>query len=475
MIRSCAASMPRRLSVAAVLSLTLAAATVVAQGPRDEDLRSEQGRKKADNWGSVQLSLSGPCEPATCQVQVDTITLKPFGPPPNDRVVMLDIGNPHLIAVFVNHEKVDSKMVTLSGRQRLIAEMKVPAGAPAPGRGAPASAPTGGTIVIAVDTRTRIRINDQVHDVVGEATFPMPFGEHYVRIDGTPESKQRAVRLTLDRPSAVLYFHAVAAPPPAVKPFGGDITWASVKGGSVELGCVEGDTNCRVDEKKHTANVRAFDIMTTEVTVGQFEEWLGKRPAGASAYERPDWSASIPVAELVVHPAVRVTWNEARDFCSDIKARLPKEDEWEAVLRQQYAGRIYAWDADADAYINDAPRAASGGPSQTGAPEPPAVLPGNFADKAAGRKFSEWSVLKSYDDHYSYTAPVGRFRPVSGVYDLIGNVWEWMDNDFQGRPGRKVLRGGSWTSPPPVTLRISHRLAGDPNKREDDVGFRCVK
>ncbi len=89
------------------------------------------------------------------------------------------------------------------------------------------------------------------------------------------------------------------------------------------------------------------------------------------------------------------------------------------------------------------------------------------------------------------TAPVGSFRPNDfGVYDMAGNVWEWVEDCWNGshdgapRDGSvrteghcedRVLRGGAWNSHP-ESLRSAIRARGQTGQRYDNrVGFRVAR
>lgn len=77
-----------------------------------------------------------------------------------------------------------------------------------------------------------------------------------------------------------------------------------------------------------------------------------------------------------------------------------------------------------------------------------------------------------------------------GLYDMIGNVWEYVEDDrhdsYDGAPtdgsawvdeprgARRLLRGGSWSDAPRVT-RCTTRLTNHPGPRVGNVGFRIAR
>ena len=97
------------------------------------------------------------------------------------------------------------------------------------------------------------------------------------------------------------------------------------------------------------------------------------------------------------------------------------------------------------------------------------------------------------NDHWAGTAPVASFSATTwGVYDLFGNVSEWVEDvyhkTFWNAPSdgrawlqldgppverRRIVRGGSHVTQP-VRLRVSHRDDRAPATFNRAIGFRCA-
>ena len=166
-------------------------------------------------------------------------------------------------------------------------------------------------------------------------------------------------------------------------------------------------------------------------------------------------------------PVVRISWNEARDFCHWLAGKtggscgLPSEEQWEYACRAGTATPLWYGDLTtdfakfanlADHTLRVMPTFGWGLPSGAVPPWRPAV--------------------DSVNDGFRIAAPVGSFAPNAwGLRDMCGNVWEWTDGEFGA--GRKAVRGGSWADRPAQATSFS-RLGYRPWQRVYDVGFRVV-
>lgn len=193
-----------------------------------------------------------------------------------------------------------------------------------------------------------------------------------------------------------------------------------------------------------------FSISRTEVTQAQYEAVMGKNP---SRFKGPDL------------PVENVSWMDARLFCEKLTERehkagraldycfdLPLQSQWEYACRATSTER-FSFGADV-ADLKDY---------------------ANFCDKSVLQKYDATmrQALRiadpdeRYDDGYCETAPVASYKPNAwGLYDMHGNVWEWILN--QG-----MVCGGAWNTAAEA-CRASIRGGLSPGSRLDSVGFRVV-
>jgi sulfatase modifying factor 1 len=175
-------------------------------------------------------------------------------------------------------------------------------------------------------------------------------------------------------------------------------------------------------------------------------------------------------------PAVCISFEDAENYARWLSQktghhyRLPSEAEWEYAAR---AGSRTArfWGDDRQS----------------------ACLYANVADLTAAEALkwpTDEGTVFQCKDGYVYTAPVGSFRPNAfGLYDMLGNAWQWTEDcfheDYGGAPSDgsawvsgqckyRVLRGSSWRGNPP-NVRPAFRHSYDAMIRQDMAGFRVVK
>lgn len=176
------------------------------------------------------------------------------------------------------------------------------------------------------------------------------------------------------------------------------------------------------------------------------------------------------------HPVVLVSADDARAFCDWLTQkessaeqlaqgqsyRLPRDKEWSTAAGLPDEGR-------------GTPEERDGKLRQYtwGKHWPPPDNVGNFADTSLRR--SGQPAISGYHDGFSQTSPVGSFPANEfGIYDMCGNVWQWIMEPYNPTSRWGVLRGGSWATEKQAELSLTYRNVVDPTGREVIYGFRIV-
>jgi len=209
------------------------------------------------------------------------------------------------------------------------------------------------------------------------------------------------------------------------------------------------------DEKPvHTVYLDAFWIDQTEVTNKQYQACVKagtcELPSSVGSYTHPSYYGN---SEFDNYPVLYVTWDKANRYCEVwAGGDLPTEAQWEKAARGTDK-RTYPWGEAID--CNKA----------------------NYQSSCIGD-----------------TSPVGSYKSGKSpyeVYDMAGNVWEWVNDYYQSdyyaalgdsasnpvgpESGQyRVLRGGSWDYGDDGA-RSSFRFGVTPDLTDLIIGFRCAR
>jgi formylglycine-generating enzyme required for sulfatase activity/tetratricopeptide (TPR) repeat protein len=210
-----------------------------------------------------------------------------------------------------------------------------------------------------------------------------------------------------------------------------------LQGGRFLMGSPKTEEDRYNDETQHEVTVKPFYMGKYPITQAQWQAVMGNNPSGFKGENRP--------VEMV-------SWLDAMEFCQRLSEitgkdyRLPSEAEWEYGCRGGSVTARYWGDAST-------------------------------------------TELANYDSSVGKTTEVGKYPPNAfGLYDMLGNVWEWTGSPFeenyqgkelvslmsQGGVGRFAARGASWHIKA-GWARSANRDRDAPTFRNGGQGVRLVR
>lgn len=225
--------------------------------------------------------------------------------------------------------------------------------------------------------------------------------------------------------------------------------FVAIPAGEFDMGSPTTEQGRFESEKLHHVKItKPFMMATTTVTQAQWIALMGSNP---SYFRAGKEGSNTPRAKDFTDkqdnlPAEQISWNDAVQFCEKLSVkegrhyRLPTEAEWEYACRAGTATRYGDGSLDDVAWY--------------------AANSGNRVHDVAARKPNRW-----------------------GLYDMLGNVWQWCSDGWGTYDGDgvdpkgsddgafRVNRGGSWTADP-SNCRAAMRRKFAPGNRNFDVAFR---
>ena len=223
-----------------------------------------------------------------------------------------------------------------------------------------------------------------------------------------------------------------------------------IPAGSFEMG---GQSDQANEKPVHTVTIKKpFWVSETEITFAQYAAYTQAQRLAIPADD--GWGRDQ-------RPVINVSWHEAKAYAAwlgetngkGLECRLPSEAEWEYAARGG-SRMTYAW------------------------------------GEKVGKNNAHCSGCGSPWEGKRQSVPVASFPANDfGLYDMHGNVAEWVQDswhaDYRGAPidgtvwqsganeERRVIRGGSWGDKPDA-IRSAHRARTEPGSKNNYVGFRVV-
>ena len=235
-------------------------------------------------------------------------------------------------------------------------------------------------------------------------------------------------------------------------PGGAEMAFAWIEPGVFQMGSPSSEKGHWRDEGPvHEVEIsEGFWLGKYEVTQEQWEAVMGTTPWSGKSYALSDPS----------HPTVYISWDDVQEFIGRLNAagsavyRLPSEAEWEYACRAR------------------------------------STTPWSFGDDERRLTHYAWYNDNAWDVGEEYAHAVGTKLPNAwGLYDMHGNVWEWVQDWYDGGyynssprvdpPGprsgsNRVVRGGAFTNNA-RNVRSANRNAYSPGARNVDIGVRLLR
>lgn len=273
-----------------------------------------------------------------------------------------------------------------------------------------------------------------------------------------------------------------------------------IPGGFFDMGARRSTFPADLDSPRRKVRVRAFLISPHTVSNAEFARFVaatGWRSVaeregwsyvfhlflgvGAARFRHPPglpWWRAVPgafwaapegpgsdTAGRADHPAVHVSWFDALAYCTWAGLRLPTEAEWERAARGGLERRKFPW--------------------------------GDTREPGGAHRMNVWQGRFPHEntaaDGHVGTAPVDAFAPNGyGLYNMTGNVWEWVADRFGPPPSaaggpivdprgpnegaQRVQRGGSYLCHDSYCDRyhVHSRSPNPPDTSTGNLGFRVA-
>jgi formylglycine-generating enzyme required for sulfatase activity len=207
---------------------------------------------------------------------------------------------------------------------------------------------------------------------------------------------------------------------------------------------------------RHPVEIKPFQIAKTEVTLGQFKQFIDATGYDAEMGKEGEFVMRF-FKRINAHgddiPVAVVSWRDAQAFIDWLNKtdgggyRLPSEAEWEYACRA-----------------------------------------GSYDLFCGTNNFDEVSHYR--DETQRRGAPIRGELNAFGLYDMSGNTAEWVQDcwhdDYNGAPAdgsawaggeceRRVYRGASWRETCPEKFRASYREGRESIERSSELGFRVAR